>query len=129
MSWSVVVAAVFVLLLLWSWLSPDAVSLADRAVRTGDLGPLFANLHRVRAGARATEYHRAIKRLWYRDQREQAALVVKDLLSQDRGATIGQYWLKQLMENEPQIARKHLDAAFLDAFYDPTVAQQCGSHG
>lgn len=115
----------------WAWLAgrSDPVRLADRAATTGDAGPLLARLHRVRAGEQPTEYHRVLKRLWDGYHREVGVAVAMDLATSHREAPVAQYWLKRFLDHEPEIAQRHLDDAFLEAFYDAGVAAKCGSFG
>lgn len=126
--WWIVAVAV---LAVWAWSAwrPDPVGLADRAVRTGDFAPVLGALHRVGAAAQPTEYHRVIKRLWNGYHREEAAVVARDYAARHKEAPTAQYWLQQLLQNEPEIAAKTLDEAFLQSFYVPSVAARCGSGG
>lgn len=124
-----IVAAAVLAWWAWTWLRPDPVKLADRAVRTGRLDPVLAALHRVRPAGQATEYHRVLRRLWDGYHREEAVHVAKDLARLHREAPVAQYWLRQFLEHEPDIAKEHLDDAFLQVSYDPAVAAKCGSFG
>lgn len=121
-------SALFVgLVAVWAWsrLRPDPIALADRAADTGDLAPLLHALHR----AGPTDYHRVLKRLWNGYHRDVAAQVARDYAQRHADAPTAQYWLRQVLENEPAVAAKHLDEPFLEAFYVPSVAQTCGSYG
>lgn len=128
---SVLLSIVAVVLALWAWsrFRTDPVALSDHAVRTGDLGPLLTSLQRGPAAAQPTEYHRVIRRLWDGYHREEAVHVAKALAQQRREAPVAQFWLRQFLQNEPDIAKEHLDDAFLAAFHDPAVAAKCGSYG
>lgn len=123
------IAAVVVVLWVWSRLRPSPMALAGRAVSTGDLAPLLASLERVSAGAQPTEYNRVIRRLWNGYHREEAVHLAKALARQHRSAPVAQFWLRQFLQSEPEIAREHLDEGFLAAFYDPAIAAKCGSYG
>lgn len=125
--WIVGVAA----LALWAWsrFRPDPAVLADRAARSGDVAPVLVALHRLSPSAQPTEYHRVIKRLWDGYHRETAVVLTRDFAQHHKEAPTAQYWLKQFLQNEPEIAKEHLDAAFLEAFFVASVAAKCGSYG
>lgn len=109
----------------WSRLRVDVLALADTAARTGDASPV---LHALRKSD-ATEYHRVMRRLWDGYHREVAVAVAMDLARRHQEAPVSQFWLKQYIQNEPEIASAHLDDAFMAAFFDPAVAAKCGSFG
>lgn len=123
-----IAVAVFVL---WAWshVRKDPVALADRAVSTGQFAPVLTALHRVAVGAQPTEYHRVMKRLWDGYHREEAVDVAKDFARHHRDAPTAQYWLRQYMEKEPEIAKAHFDEGFLAEAYNPAVAAKCGTYG
>lgn len=119
------------LLGMWAWsrFRPDPVGLADRAVSTGQFAPVFTALHRVSVSNQPTEYHRVIKRLWDGYHREEAVEVAKDFARHHREAPTAQFWLREFLEKEPEIAREHLDEAFMAAFHDRAIAAKCGKFG
>jgi hypothetical protein len=107
----------------------DPGRLADRAVRTGDLGPLLAALRAAPEADRPTTYHRVVRRLWDGYHRAEAARVARDLAERHADAPVAQFWLKTIQETEPEIAKEHLDEGFLARCFDPAVAAKCGSYG
>ena len=125
----IAVAAAVVAWMAWAWLRPDPIRLADRAVTTGNLAPLLAALGRVRPAAQPTEYHRVLRRLWDGYHRDEAAEVAKAFAQAHKEAPVAQYWIDRILKGEPEIARAHLDDAFLGACFDPAVARKCGSYG
>lgn len=128
--WLVIPAAVALALWAWSMFrKADPIALADRAGETGQVGPLLAALRRISPPSQPTEYHRVLKRLWDGYHREEAVHLAKDLAQRHREAPVAQYWLRQFLQNEPDIATEHLDAEFLAEFHDPAVAAKCGSYG
>jgi hypothetical protein len=70
-----------------------------------------------------------LKRLWDGYHREEAVPLAKDFATRHRDAPTAQYWLRKYLEDEPEIAKAHLDEAFLGRFFDPAVAAKCGSYG
>lgn len=128
---TVLVAIVAVALALWAWsrFHVDTVVLADRAVRSGELQPLRTALQRTSSSGQPTEYHRVIRRLWDSYHRDTAVHLAKDLARHHREAPVAQFWLKQFIQNEPEITTEHLDDEFLAAFFDPAVAARCGKFG
>lgn len=122
---------VVVALGLWAWsrAQVDTLVLADRAARSGDLTPLRAALQRVASSQQPTEYHRVLRRLWDGYHRDVAVHVAKEFARAHRDAPVAQYWLRQFLETEPEIAKEHLDEGFLAACFDPAVAAKCGSYG
>lgn len=118
----VVVCAVVLALVAWSRFRPDPVVLAEK----GDLGPALEALGKA---AEPTEYHRVIKRLWDGYHRQEAAKVARVYLERHKDAPTAHYWIKRVLQDEPDIAAEYLDTTFLDAFYDPGVACKCGTYG
>lgn len=122
------IAVAVVVLAGWAWsrLRPNPVALVPAAVASGDLSPLRAALAR---SAGPTDYDQVLKRLWNGYHRAEAAELAKDFASRHRGAAVSQYWLRKVMEDEPGIAAKAFDDAFLAQWYDPQVAASCGKCG
>lgn len=121
--------ALAVVLFAWWRTRVDLIALADRAARSGDASAVLAALRTAPTADRVTDYHRVIRRLWSGYHREVAVAVAMDFAQQARTAPVAQFWLREFLQNEPEIAEKHLSAAFLAEFYNPTVAAKCGSHG
>ena len=126
-----IAVAVVAALAMWGWsrAKVDTLALADRAARSGELAPLTAALQRVAPASRPTEYHRVIRRLWDGYHRQVAVHVAKDFARAHRDAPVAQYWLRQFMETEPDIAKENFDEVFLASCFDPAVAAKCGSYG
>jgi len=126
--WVGIVAAI-VLFLLWGRFAPSIGSLARRASKTGDLGPVLAALNKKRPAAQPTAFNQAIRLLWDIDERALALGLVKELAASHGNARIAQYWLKQALTVEPGISRKVFTRAFVTEHYQPEVAAQCGPVG
>lgn len=127
--WIVLAAAVALALWAWSRTRVDTLALADRAARSGELEPLRVAIQRTAPSGQPTEYHRVIRRLWDGYHRDVAVHLAKDLARAHREAPVAQFWLRQFLQNEPEIAEENLDEDFLAAYFDPAVAAKCGSYG
>lgn len=99
-----------------------------RAARaTGDLAPLTEAL-KAQPDESGTHWDQAIGALWQAYAREAAAGLVV-VAAQHSQAKIVQYWIKQVIEIEPEIAKEVFTPQFLMAHFDPSVASQCGRCG
>jgi hypothetical protein len=121
--------AVVVLLVLWRRFAPSIVSLAIRAAKTGDPGPLLTALAKKRPSAQPTAFNHAIRLLWDMDERRLALELVKELAARHGDAKISQYWLQQALTVEPAISGTVFSRAFVTEHYRPEVAAQCGPVG
>jgi hypothetical protein len=110
-------------------LVPPLGSLADRAVRTKDLGPLIAAIQRKNETVQPTAYNHAIRRLWDAYHREQAIELIRELARNYGTVRIAQYWLQQVQQVEPKLAQEKLGKDFLATYYVPELAAQCGPAG
>lgn len=97
------------------------------ARKTGNIDPLIEALiaDDDKAG---TKWNTAISTLWQAYAREAAAMVVVAGVKHC-DAKILHYWVQQVMEIEPEIAREQFDMAFLQEHFDPSKASQCGRCG
>jgi hypothetical protein len=100
----------------------------QRAKRQGELDGLIQAIERAPKIEQATLWDQAIGRLWQSYERQTAARLAREAV-QRSDAQILQYWLKQIMEVEPEIAAEVFDQAFLLAFFQPEVAKSCGRCG
>ncbi len=74
-------------------------------------------------------FNHAVRRLWDSYQRLLAIELIKELAQIYGEKPITQYWLKQVLTVEPQLAKQNLPKEFLDNYYQPEVAAQCGNAG
>ncbi len=126
---AIIVAAGAVGTLAWFRLRPSLQREIARAVSTEDLSKLVAFLGTKSGEAQATAFNTAVRSLWDRYERELATDLIKQLAGVIATASIGQYWMKQVQEVEPEIAQSRLGADFLEQFYNPEVAARCGKFG
>lgn len=108
---------------------PSVTREVSRAVSTRDIAPLVTLLSAKPEDTRPTAFNAAVKGLWDRYERGLAARLMRDMASLVAGASIAQYWLKQAIEVEPDIARETFSDEFLSEFYNPEVAARCGKFG
>lgn len=101
----------------------------DRAMKTRDLEPLAEIVRKKRGEERATAFNHAVRRLWDGYERELAAHFVTLMAPELSDVRIVQYWMKQILEVEPELARQRFADTFLEQFYRPDVAQKCGAFG
>lgn len=121
---------VAIVIILFIYFRPDAVSKATAQARSSrDLSPLIALLESVPENRRATCYDQAVKQLWSAYERPLAAQLVRAMAPKTSADKISQYWIRQVLEVEPELARETFDDSFLSSFYVPEVAAQCGKVG
>ncbi|MCL2325649.1 MAG: hypothetical protein FWC40_04025 [Proteobacteria bacterium] len=101
-----------------------AVALARK---TKDVTPIVAEIDKDPKADLPTVFNATIKPLWDAYERELACDLIKVLLERKDDAPISQYWLRQVLEVEPDLARKSLGEAFIMAHVRAEVAAQCGS--
>lgn len=99
-----------------------------QARATGDVSGLVAAIQASPAGSQATLWDQAIGTLWGEYAREAATHLIM-AGAQRSDASILQYWIKQVMEVEPEIAEAYFDEEFLANHYRPQVAAGCGRCG
>lgn len=99
-----------------------------QARATGDVSGLVAAIQASPESSRPTLWDQAIGALWGEYAREAATSLIM-AGAQRSDASILQYWIKQVMEVEPEIAEAYFDEEFLANHYHPQVAASCGRCG
>lgn len=105
---------------------PDAVSLANRAAESGSVDGLVEAAGTLPYKRRSRFFQAAISWLWNNWQRPLAAQLSVHFAKQHGAEKITQFWVRQVMEVEPLTAQKTFDKRFLEQYYRPEVAKQCG---
>ncbi|MEO1267839.1 MAG: hypothetical protein AAFX99_07050 [Myxococcota bacterium] len=117
----------------WMWLSVGAVLVVvaavvasrpnplkkavDRARDTEDLTEIVTMIEAKSTAEQVTAWDQAISRLWRAYDRELAAKLIRE--AADRcDADIMSYWVRQVVEVEPEIARKAFNRPFLARYFD-----------
>ena len=128
-TWIIPAVAALVVLMWLARRGPSPAALAHKAAESQDLAPLLEAAAALPPAARSAFFHDAISYLWKNWQRPLAAHLAREYVSQCPDEKLCQYWLKQILEVEPQAARDAFDQAFLSRFFRPEVAKQCGGGG
>ena len=125
----VIIGLVAVAVIIWRMMIPNLSGVIELAKERGDIAPVIEAVRALRSSARPTAYNHAIRRLWDDYERPLAIELVKELAKSHGSAMIAQYWLKQVLQVEPQLARDKIPEDFLKRYYRPEVAAQCGPVG
>lgn len=108
---------------------PSASRLAVRAISSRDLEPVVELVSQEPDATRPTAFDQATRTLWDAYERTLAAKFIYKAADAVPSATILQYWIKQLLDVEPDIAAAELDDTFLSRLYHPELAAKCGKKG
>ena len=95
------------------------------ARKTGELESLIAAIETTPFSEQATQWDQAIGELWQSYSREEATRLVMQA-AQRSDADIIQYWIRQVLEVEPELAAQHFTQEFIDEHFKPEVAAKCG---
>ncbi len=105
---------------------PDPIRLAEAAAESEDLAGLLDAARKLPYKQRSRFFQEAINWLWNNWQRPLAARLAREFAEQHGAEKIAQFWLRQVMEVEPREAQRNFDKRFLESYYRPEVAKQCG---
>ncbi|PJB37426.1 MAG: hypothetical protein CO108_21210, partial [Deltaproteobacteria bacterium CG_4_9_14_3_um_filter_63_12] len=94
-----------------------------------DLAPLVQHLSKFRGDTCPTAFNQAVKQMWDQYERPLAVDLIKRCANFVSTSSIGQYWIRQVLEVEPELADEAFDSDFLATYYNPEVAKQCGKVG
>ncbi|MBW2699857.1 MAG: hypothetical protein JRF33_03470 [Deltaproteobacteria bacterium] len=115
--------------LVYRFFVPSVDKLAGEAAKTKDLGPLKEAISKKFEATQPAAYNHAIRRLWDGFQRDLALELIRDLAQNYAQVPIAQYWLKQALQVEPKMTKRKLGKKFIDTYYLPKLANQCGPAG
>lgn len=104
----------------------DLERVVDQALDKKDMEIILNTIRKEKPDKRPTEFNYAIHRLWEGYHREEATELVKEFAKDHAVTPIAQYWLKQVLTTEPDIARETMSSDFVKTYYQPEVAAQCG---
>lgn len=103
-------------------------SAIEEARETGEVAGIVAAIEDQPEKKHPNLWDQAIGALWESYHRPAAmALMVAGARRSD--APIVQYWLKKAMEVEPEMAEEEFSDEFLESYFQPSVAAQCGRVG
>lgn len=126
----VAVVSVLLIFLLVSMKSQDKVSqCVGEAIASKSISALVMEGQKLEESAQPSFFLQSIEQLWNRWHRDLAAELVRDFVLMFPEEKLGQYWLQQILEIEPEIAEKLLYQEFLEVYYKPTIAAGCGAVG
>lgn len=124
------VGVIFIIILLMMNIKGNTLGKAIKEARkTHDVAPVIAAIDEDKTADVPTTYNSIIKSMWESYDRETATDLIKALLERNDTAPISQYWLKTVMDVEPDIARKKLGESFINAHYNEGIASKCGGCG
>jgi len=127
--WIAIAAGVVLIILLSKVFMPSLDKVVGQSAKQNDTRPILEAISKMSAGARPSAYNRAIRRLWDGYQRPLAAELVVELAKNHGDSNIAQYWIKQVMTVEPQMAQEKFSREFIKDHYQPEVAAKCGQVG
>ena len=123
------VGIVFVVALIVPMVRPRGIDGLLRQVRkSGNLRPLALALTAAPEAKRADKIDQTFTRLWNGYERETAARLLVEIAPQC-DAMILQYWMRQVLEVEPEIAAEIFTVGFIESYFKPDVAAKCGRCG
>lgn len=108
--------------------SSNLESAIDDALDGDDVEPIVDAVTAAPEDKQPTHWDYALGQLWQAYAREQAAELVMRA-AEESDATILQYWIQQVIQVEPAIARDVFTDAFLAEHFEPDVAARCGKSG
>lgn len=94
----------------------------------GDITLVVQFIERKAKGSQTTAWDQALTALWNSYHREAAAELAMEA-ARRTDAPVVQYWLRQVLEVEPEIAQARFTAEFMLEHFDPEVAASCGRCG
>lgn len=125
--WTILLIAAVVVVL--KWFGSSELEKALKIARaTGSVTAVIAAVETAPEGRHPTLWDQAIGTLW-REYRREEAFEVMIAAAQRSEASIVQYWLKNAMEVEPEMAAEKFDEEFLMKYFKPSVAASCGRCG
>jgi len=98
-------------------------------MRSKDITGVVSFLATHEGETRETLFNTATRTLWDGYERELATDLIKEVGSTIHTANIAQYWMKQALEVEPDIAQERFDPDWLGMFYNAEHAARCGKFG
>lgn len=105
---------------------PSLLRAVQEAEAQQDIQPIRHAVEQLSGKRRSHFFQRSIEILWQKWERELAAQVIQEFATLHPDEKISQYWIRQVLEFEPQTANKAFSSSFLEAHYRPEVAAMCG---
>ena len=108
---------------------PSLAKLVEEAAKSKNLDPVKEAISKHGESSQPAAYNHAIRRLWDSFHRDLALELIRELAQNYAQVPIAQYWLKQALQVEPKMTTKRLGKKFIDTYYLPHLAAQCGPAG
>ncbi|MBA2662654.1 MAG: hypothetical protein H0U74_10195 [Bradymonadaceae bacterium] len=99
-----------------------------QARATGEVAGLVIAIESSPLATRATLWDQTIGSLWGEYAREAATQLILEA-AQRSDAAIVQYWMRRVIEVEPELAEEHFSEEFLAEHFRPEIAAACGRCG
>lgn len=125
----IVFAVVVIGFVIWRLMIPSLTGVVAKAQEEQDISPIVDAVEGLREAARPAAYNHAIRKIWDAYNRELAIELVIELAKKHNDSLIAQYWLKQVIQVEPELTRSNFSREFLADYFQPEVADQCGPVG
>lgn len=100
----------------------------DLAHRTGEIPALVATIEGAPPKIQPTLWDQAIGSLWNEYARETAIRLVMAAAERCEGDIV-QYWIKKVIDVEPELAQDYFTEDFLLRYFRPDIASRCGRRG
>lgn len=125
----ITLAALVIGVVLYRLFSPAYDKLIKIALEEKGTSGALKGISELNENVQAEAFNHLIRALWNMYERELAILFIRELAKMHCGTKISQYWINQAMSVEPDMAKLQMDKDFLDTYFKPEVAAQCGSVG
>ncbi|MDX9722124.1 MAG: hypothetical protein RBU37_15390 [Myxococcota bacterium] len=118
----VIGVAVIVLIAMFFLRPPKHEAALKKAIATHNIDALYGLLLEVQGGARQNAFEIAMRKMWDAYERELAIDLLKKMVPHLNDAPVMHTWLRNVIEIEPELARKKFDKAWLKATFKAHLA-------
>ena len=127
LTWTVLAGSVAIVFFVarQAFQSSGISSALAHARTTGEIDDLVTAIEASPEKEQPNHWDQAIGALWREYAREDAARLVIEA-AQRSEANVVQYWIRQVLEVEPEIASVVFTQEFMDASFRPEIAAACG---
>lgn len=127
--WWWVFVAIGSMVVAFRFLGTQGINGALKEVRkTGEVSAVVAAVEAAPEKKHPNMWDQAIGTLWQEYRREEAMELMMEAAERSDAPVI-QFWLKNAMEVEPELAEEVFSEEFLTEKFRPNVAAQCGRVG
>jgi len=114
---------------------PKHEAAVKKAIKTKDISQIVEFLLEVKGNARQNAFEVAMRKLWDLYERELAIDILKKMVPHLDDAPVMHTWLRNVLEIEPELARKKFDKVWVKATFKehlaakPAAAKKAGPLG